>query len=1206
MLKPLGATAHVDYSTIDGHEPHNSVAFHDNIGLKNSAHYLLRTSLLSQWVAFFRAANSKAFHRNMEQSDESSENPQSEAMTHDILHDLSKDSEKTRFAGLYREDVVQGVSQPGVLGLVAKVAGDSDSDSSESENEEDKGADDETLSQGFARICWANSEESTHKIEDIKVVDRSFMHGDIVAKVSSPMGQTGMVTNVDLKVDLQLPTGDVITRVDSKTIRRVRPFVLGDYVIYDQWLGRVDEIYDNVTVMFEDGAKCKISCADPERLVPVSLSPMDDSECPFYPGQRVKASFTGVFKSARWLKGCWKPNRTEGTVINVEVDSVVIYWMAAASTGSTSETPGFPAERQTPKNLKRLMNFSHTTWQLGDRALSPQRFSRKGLFMPSAPSELDAQSDNEVEAVESPEQGHDSESLEVGRSTSASGKESAMDSWVAYRRKLRRRFTKHKKKALRKGDFYETALLIVGTKTRVDVLWQDGTRETGVDTCSLFPVDHVGDHDFWPEQHVMERGSDLDGLDYEVGRRAGIVKSVDSKQRTARVRWLLPMTHPQKWPSFEKEEVVSVYELIEHPDFDYCLGDVVIRLSPSVEPSNETTAVSGTVNLVAKVEKESKQEVDVASHSSTNGACETESNENVAEETEVDGKSAGEANVADLSWVGIITAIEDGQIEVAWADGEVSKVGSQAIYVVGRDEDDGSSQASAVEMDEEVDDAGSWTTMDSTDMHDGEKEQELGDGCEIGVCEGFKEGNETDVLMLEASGVLKQPDCADSSMSSQGSGSEKGLGSALLLPFTALIRALKFAASLLWALRGSKRQGDPPDQGMRVSVAQSESSEYGRVVSVGENELGTMGHVLEDATVVQPVRDNSPDNGTISGVSLAGEAQSGGAMVSVLSTDVGNDLGLEVGSNDVVQECSSPPTISATDGNLQASDIGFFKQFDSVKDTTDHHFRNEASQPSNQRRWSKKIQQEWAMLERCLPDTIFVRVYEDRMDLMRSVIVGASGTPYHDGLFFFDLFLPAEYPSSPPHVHYHSGGLRLNPNLYETGKVCLSLLNTWTGKGNEIWHSSSSSVLQVLVSIQGLVLNANPYFNEAGYDKQMGTAEGEKNSLAYVENSFLLSCKSMLYLLRRPPLHFEEFVKEHFKKRGPLILRACLVYMQGAPVGSLAEDGIVSAASGKDMEQSTVGFRLMLAKIIPRLIAAFKEVGAYCDAYEQQLTAIKG
>lgn len=1136
----------------------------------------------------------------MEQLKESSTNLQSQVTAQDASHDLSKDLEKPRFAGLYREDVVQGISQPGVLGLVAKVAGDSDSDSSDSEDEEDKGADDDRLSQGFARICWANSEESTHKIEDIKVVDRSFMHGDIVARVSSPMGQTGMVTNVDLKVDLQLPNGDVITGIDTKTIRRVRSFVVGDYVIHEQWLGRVDEIYDNVTVMFEDGAKCKVTCADPDRLVPVSLSPMDDSECPYYPGQRVKASFTGLLKSARWLKGCWKPNRTEGTVINVEVDSVVVYWMAAASTGSTSETPGFPAERQTPKNLKRLMNFSHTTWQLGDRALSPQRFSKKGSCIPGAPSELEAQSDNELEAADSTEQAPDLEPLEVGKSTSASGKESAVDSWVAYRRKLKRRFTKHKKKAMKKGDYYETALLIVGTKTKVDVLWQDGTREKEVDTCTLFPVDHVGDHDFWPEQHVMERGSDLDGFDSEVGKRAGIVKSVDAKQRTARVRWLSTTIHPQKWPSFEKEEVVSVYELIEHPDFDYCLGDVVIRLSPSVEPNNEAAALSVTEESderVANVEKVSEQEQGMSLHF----------NEDKADETGANIKAAGEANTADLSWVGIITAIQDGQIEVAWADGEVSKVGSQAIFVVGRDEDDGSSQASAVEMDEEVDDAASWTTMESTDMHGVEEEQELGqsDGCESGVCDESKEGD-SDVLLVEASGgKLKGRDHAYSSTASQesGPGRERGLGSALSLPLSALIKALKFAASLLWALRGSKRLEDA-GQGTSIAGAQSENSEHGSIVVNRGDELARNGHVVKEASI-QESSPISPDNGVRKDASSVVEAQCDGAMTSIFSTEVGDELGHEVGSNDVVQECLSR-TVPVTDGDMQSEVAGMFKQFDSVKDTADHHFRDEASQPTNQRRWSKKIQQEWAMLEKCLPDTIFVRVYEDRMDLMRAVIVGASGTPYHDGLFFFDLYLPAEYPSSPPHVHYHSGGLRLNPNLYETGKVCLSLLNTWTGKGNEIWHSSSSSVLQVLVSIQGLVLNANPYFNEAGYDKQMGTAEGEKNSLAYVENSFLLSCKSMLYLIRRPPTHFEEFVGEHFKQRGPSILKACLAYMQGAPVGSLEDDGSVSSLSNKEMEQSTVGFRLMLAKILPRLIAAFKEVGAHCDAYEQQLIAMQG
>lgn len=49
-----------------------------------------------------------------------------------------------------------------------------------------------------------------------------------------------------------------------------------------------------------------------------------------------------------------------------------------------------------------------------------------------------------------------------------------------------------------------------------------------------------------------------------------------------------------------------------------------------------------------------------------------------------------------------------------------------------------------------------------------------------------------------------------------------------------------------------------------------------------------------------------------------------------------------------------------------------------------------------------------------LIETIYVRVYEERMDLLRAVMVGPSGTPYHDGLFFFDICFPPNYPHSPP------------------------------------------------------------------------------------------------------------------------------------------------------------------------------------------------
>ena len=47
-------------------------------------------------------------------------------------------------------------------------------------------------------------------------------------------------------------------------------------------------------------------------------------------------------------------------------------------------------------------------------------------------------------------------------------------------------------------------------------------------------------------------------------------------------------------------------------------------------------------------------------------------------------------------------------------------------------------------------------------------------------------------------------------------------------------------------------------------------------------------------------------------------------------------------------------------------------------------------------------------------------------------------------------------------------------NLYEEGKVCLSILGTWTGDKHEVWSASRSSLLQAFVSIQGLVLVKEP------------------------------------------------------------------------------------------------------------------------------------
>lgn len=110
---------------------------------------------------------------------------------------------------------------------------------------------------------------------------------------------------------------------------------------------------------------------------------------------------------------------------------------------------------------------------------------------------------------------------------------------------------------------------------------------------------------------------------------------------------------------------------------------------------------------------------------------------------------------------------------------------------------------------------------------------------------------------------------------------------------------------------------------------------------------------------------------------------------------------------------------------------------------------------------------EYSLLNESLPPGVWVRSFGNRIDLLSVIIEGPANTPYEDGLFMFDMQLSGQYPRSPPLVHYVSySSERLNPNLYVEGKVCVSLLGTWMGKGTEVW-GPSSTLLQLFVSIQG-------------------------------------------------------------------------------------------------------------------------------------------
>ncbi|UJO24479.1 putative ubiquitin-conjugating enzyme protein 17 [Fulvia fulva] len=128
----------------------------------------------------------------------------------------------------------------------------------------------------------------------------------------------------------------------------------------------------------------------------------------------------------------------------------------------------------------------------------------------------------------------------------------------------------------------------------------------------------------------------------------------------------------------------------------------------------------------------------------------------------------------------------------------------------------------------------------------------------------------------------------------------------------------------------------------------------------------------------------------------------------------------------------------------------------------------------------KRIMQEISRLQTSLPDGIFVRYGSSRPDVMKVIIIGPQDTPYENGLFEFDLLCDNDFPTKPPQMQLRTtgnGSVRFNPNLYNCGKVCLSLLGTWEG---EKWDAKQSTLLQVLVSIQAMIFCDFPWFNEPG------------------------------------------------------------------------------------------------------------------------------
>lgn len=184
---------------------------------------------------------------------------------------------------------------------------------------------------------------------------------------------------------------------------------------------------------------------------------------------------------------------------------------------------------------------------------------------------------------------------------------------------------------------------------------------------------------------------------------------------------------------------------------------------------------------------------------------------------------------------------------------------------------------------------------------------------------------------------------------------------------------------------------------------------------------------------------------------------------------------------------------------------------------------------------SKKIQKKKIYLKRIISDiaqlvsdpveNIYIWYDENNITSIKALIIGPKDTPYQDGFYFFSLEFPETYPFSNPTAKFETINqrIRFNPNLYEGGKVCLSILGTWTGPK---W-SSVQTLTSVLLSIQSL-LNEQPIINEPGWEE---TKNDDSKSIEYNEYIKYHNYEfAVLYILENEDFfpYFNKIIQKYF------------------------------------------------------------------------------
>lgn len=90
--------------------------------------------------------------------------------------------------------------------------------------------------------------------------------------------------------------------------------------------------------------------------------------------------------------------------------------------------------------------------------------------------------------------------------------------------------------------------------------------------------------------------------------------------------------------------------------------------------------------------------------------------------------------------------------------------------------------------------------------------------------------------------------------------------------------------------------------------------------------------------------------------------------------------------------------------------------------------------------------------------------HDDNLRYFEVTIEGPTQSPYENGVFHLELYLPEDYPMEAPKVRFLTK--IYHPNIDRLGRICLDVLKTnW---------SPALQIRTVLLSIQALLASPNP------------------------------------------------------------------------------------------------------------------------------------